>query len=26
MQKPHNNGVLAYLGFIVAMIFGRNDS
>ncbi|WP_284077708.1 hypothetical protein [Acinetobacter nosocomialis] len=26
MQKPHNNGVLAYLGFIVTMIFGRNDT
>jgi len=26
MQKLHNNGVLAYLGFIVAMIFSRNDS
>ncbi|EXH77441.1 MULTISPECIES: hypothetical protein [unclassified Acinetobacter calcoaceticus/baumannii complex] len=26
MQKPHNNGVLAYLRFIVAMIFDRNDT
>jgi hypothetical protein len=26
MQKPHNNGVLAYLRFIVAMIFGPNDT
>ena len=25
MQKPHNNGVLAYLEFIVAMILRRND-